>query len=233
MELQRALAIEEEEPELDRENITDVEELVSVCVGLVVVDQKTNIIRLVHHTTQEYFRQIRTQRFPNSRKIIAAACLTYLSFDVSAKKSKLENYQEGRHERFESHLQQNPFLEYAAHHWANHTRGDVKTEVADRMITLLMDECRVSNCYQVLLFTRKSPYFIYNDISKANEIHGIHLTALFGLKRYNIIVLRQRNGCRFERFLRPFAFNICVTTRTRKSCEITFGSRSCHRFNTI
>ena len=48
-----ALAVEPEEAELDRENIPDVEDLVSVCAGLVVVDQESAVIRLVHYTTQE------------------------------------------------------------------------------------------------------------------------------------------------------------------------------------
>lgn len=82
VELQQALAIEEGEPQLDHENIIEVAELISVCVGLVKIDQESGIIRLVHYTTQEYFRQIRMQRFPTAQKDIAAACLTYLSFDV-------------------------------------------------------------------------------------------------------------------------------------------------------
>ncbi|MCJ1263487.1 hypothetical protein MMC22_003357 [Lobaria immixta] len=108
VELQHALAIEEGEPELDQENITDVGELVSVCVGLVAIDQETNIIRLVHYTTQEYFRRICMQRFPDARKTIAVACLTYLSFDVFAKEDRLE-YDQQQH--FESRLQQTPFLD--------------------------------------------------------------------------------------------------------------------------
>ncbi|KAF1952741.1 hypothetical protein CC80DRAFT_393274, partial [Byssothecium circinans] len=47
-----ALAVENEEEELDLENITDVEDLVSVCAGLVVVDEESGVIRLVHYTTQ-------------------------------------------------------------------------------------------------------------------------------------------------------------------------------------
>ncbi|KAF2175448.1 hypothetical protein K469DRAFT_683923 [Zopfia rhizophila CBS 207.26] len=54
-----ALAVEPEEAEVDPENIPDVEDLVSVCAGLVVVDPESAIIRLVYYTTQEYFERIR------------------------------------------------------------------------------------------------------------------------------------------------------------------------------
>ncbi|KAF2809675.1 uncharacterized protein BDZ99DRAFT_33975 [Mytilinidion resinicola] len=54
-----ALAVEPDETKLDPENIPDVEDLLSVCAGLVVVDQESAVIRLVHYTTQEYFERIR------------------------------------------------------------------------------------------------------------------------------------------------------------------------------
>ncbi|CAN9193849.1 unnamed protein product [Alternaria alternata] len=52
-ELCCALAVEPGEAELDPENKPDVDDIVSVCAGLVVVDQESAIIRLVHYTTQE------------------------------------------------------------------------------------------------------------------------------------------------------------------------------------
>jgi hypothetical protein len=54
-ELQHALAVEVGKPELDEENLSKIEYMVSVCAGLVTVDEDSNIIRLVHYTTQEYF----------------------------------------------------------------------------------------------------------------------------------------------------------------------------------
>lgn len=56
-ELQHALAIETGETQLDEENITDISDVVSVCAGLVTIDEESNIIRLVHYTTQEFFER--------------------------------------------------------------------------------------------------------------------------------------------------------------------------------
>ena len=48
LELQHALAVEMEKSELDKENLPDIEYMVSVCAGLVAVDEESHIIRLVH-----------------------------------------------------------------------------------------------------------------------------------------------------------------------------------------
>jgi len=56
LELQHAIAVEIDEPELDEDNLPEIDDMVSVCAGLVTVDEKSNIIRLVHYTTQEIFR---------------------------------------------------------------------------------------------------------------------------------------------------------------------------------
>lgn len=52
IELQAALAVEIGEPEFDPETMPDLADMVSVCAGLVTVDEESDIIRLVHYTTQ-------------------------------------------------------------------------------------------------------------------------------------------------------------------------------------
>jgi hypothetical protein len=56
-ELQHALAVEAGESALNQENLPQIEDMVSVCAGLVTVDKKSGIIRLVHYTTQDYFER--------------------------------------------------------------------------------------------------------------------------------------------------------------------------------
>ena len=56
-ELRHALAVEPGTRSLDMRNLCPVEDMVSSCAGLVTIDQKSNIIRLVHYTTQEYFQR--------------------------------------------------------------------------------------------------------------------------------------------------------------------------------
>jgi hypothetical protein len=80
-ELQHALAVEVGEPEFDEDNLPQVEDMVSICAGLVTVDEESKIIRLVHYTAQEYFERTQEMWFPNIEANIATICLTYLSFN--------------------------------------------------------------------------------------------------------------------------------------------------------
>lgn len=81
-ELQHAIAVQIDTRELDRDNITDVGLMTSVCAGLVTVDKSSSIVRLVHYTAQEYFEKQWTSWFPDANTDIAVTCITYLSFDT-------------------------------------------------------------------------------------------------------------------------------------------------------
>jgi hypothetical protein len=86
-ELCHALAVEIEDDELNVDNIPDIDDIVSVCAGLVTVDEKSQIIRLVHYTTQEYTETARESWIPQAQYIIAATCITYLCFKPIPKRS--------------------------------------------------------------------------------------------------------------------------------------------------
>src|SRR6266536_2941540 len=47
----------------------------------VMVERESNLIRLVHHTAQEYFETQRNDKFPNGHREITNIYLTYLLFD--------------------------------------------------------------------------------------------------------------------------------------------------------
>lgn len=80
-EVQHALAIEPETSELDEDNLSDIDEIVGFCAGLVIIDEETQIIRLVHYTTQEYFRRNGDRLLASAQQDIAISCLTYLLYD--------------------------------------------------------------------------------------------------------------------------------------------------------
>jgi ankyrin repeat protein len=104
-ELQHALAVEVGESELDVDNFPHVEDMVSVCAGLVTVNEENNMILLVHDTTREYFEQPHTQEkwFPRGHAEITDACVAYLSLsglsqDVQSHFDRIdsENYYDDR-----------------------------------------------------------------------------------------------------------------------------------------
>ncbi|KAH7195011.1 hypothetical protein BKA60DRAFT_407727, partial [Fusarium oxysporum] len=109
IEFQHALATKKGKRTLDTGDLVPVEDIVSVCAGLVTMDKESDIIRLAHYTTQQYFNDKRNELFPDMEYNILITCLTYLSFDV---------FESGfcrTDEEFEERMWQNPFYSYSAH----------------------------------------------------------------------------------------------------------------------
>ncbi|KAF3310549.1 hypothetical protein TWF173_009435 [Orbilia oligospora] len=97
-ELQRAIAIELDETEIEEINrgvsryefnfnprdVPEIEDMISVCCGLITVDAQSDVVRLVHYTTQEYFERTGSVWFPQANGNIAATCIISMSLDVSS-----------------------------------------------------------------------------------------------------------------------------------------------------
>src|SRR5207247_4631931 len=101
---------------LDEDDLPQIEDMVSVCAGLVTVDEESGIIRLVHHTTQEYFDRTREKWFPDAEENITKICVSYLSFTT---------FDSGfcqTDDDFEDRLRSNQLYNYAAHNWGHHAR---------------------------------------------------------------------------------------------------------------
>jgi hypothetical protein len=116
-ELHHALAVEPSDSELGEDNLPQIEDMVSVCAGLVTIDEKSGIIRLVHYTTQEYFERTQKDWFPNAKADIARSCVTYMSFDMFESGFCVTG------ETFEKRLLVNPLYSYAAANWGYHVRA--------------------------------------------------------------------------------------------------------------
>ena len=177
-ELQEALAVEEGTQEIDESNIVDPELITSVCAGLVVLDQASSVIRLVHFSTQEYFKRIRFARFPAAQIHIGKICLTYLSFQDFATSTHNFDYQ-----TIWLRTQKHPLLRYAAEHWGEHVRGGSEKDLQSQVLGFLNDERKLLSAVQVLrLATSMRP---------PRLIPRLHLAAHFGLENTVDILLRQ------------------------------------------
>jgi hypothetical protein len=75
-ELQHALAVELDDKATDEEALLDETRMISVCAGILTIDHESDIIRLVHYTTEEYFERKRLGKFPPGQTSIAMTCLT-------------------------------------------------------------------------------------------------------------------------------------------------------------
>ncbi|WQF89332.1 Putative NACHT nucleoside triphosphatase, P-loop containing nucleoside triphosphate hydrolase [Colletotrichum destructivum] len=80
-QLQEAMVIRPKDTEFDQEAVADIDDILSVCEGLVVVDGEADIVRLHHYAAQEYFERTREKHFPDGEFEISGTCATYLSLE--------------------------------------------------------------------------------------------------------------------------------------------------------
>lgn len=167
-QVQHALGVEIGSFALDKENLPDVECLISACAGLVAFDEHSHVIRLVHYTTKQYFEQTWTRWFPNAHAEIAQICITYLSFDVFETGSCQTD------DGFDRRLKDNPLYKYAAFSWDYHAR--LQPVEGNLLCNFLEDGPKVSACLQVLM--------TFNLVCEADEVSkrntGLHLAAYLG-----------------------------------------------------
>lgn len=60
-ELQQALATRPGDSDFNKEGITLIRDLVSICARLVTVNKQSSIAQLVHYTTQQYFHRTKAR----------------------------------------------------------------------------------------------------------------------------------------------------------------------------
>ena len=191
-ELQHAWAVRDSEDELDKDSLPEVEDMISVCAGLVTVDHDGGIIRLVHYTTQEYFEQTLDASFPNVHFEMARTCVAYLSFSTFSSGAK--HY---------PRLQADPLISYAARNWGHHARE--AAYVPDEVLDFLQKRNNTAAAYEVLLgyneMTRalaKLRFHIFGEHRnlKASRggARGLHLAAYFGLESTTMQLLAAGYG---------------------------------------
>lgn len=81
VEMQNALAVEPDDTCLDDDGIPNRDLLVSVCAGIVMINDNSDTISFVYYTAQEYFQRSGQRLLNHANRDIAATCLTYLHFD--------------------------------------------------------------------------------------------------------------------------------------------------------
>ncbi|PLN76154.1 ankyrin [Aspergillus taichungensis] len=185
LEIQHALAVEIGESEFDDTNIIDIEQLVSVCIGLVMVDRESNSLKFVHYTTKEYLERKLLQWFPDVHRIIALTCLTYVSLNV------FDHGPCDNQEALDGRLTSYPFYKYSAQNWGHHFQeqdgaesmameflaSESKVQGSSQVIFGFSDDTRSKG--QMSFFTnwKRHPIVIREPLTAA------HLAAYFGLTR--------------------------------------------------
>lgn len=172
-ELQHALAVEIGDTELDMDGIVDTDRMVSVTAGLVTIDKESNIIRLVHYTTQEYFDQTWMQWFPNAHVEITKICITYLSFKI------FDGQTWEKWTGFDERKRSNVFYRYAAKYWANHARHA---------------SVFIKEVYDFLHFREKMPWSNKSYLAIApHNMPALHVAAYLGLLEPTSMLLQTQH----------------------------------------
>jgi hypothetical protein len=141
-ELRHALSIEyihenDRPRKLDSDRFFRPKHLVEVCVGLVVLEDESGIIRFIHKTAQEYVTRPENEEryFGDAQLQLAKICLTYLLFDDFSRDNC------NSEDQFIQCLQKFALLDYAAKYWYKHAKtADEKFPLATLAIQLLDEE---------------------------------------------------------------------------------------------
>ncbi|KAF4775025.1 ankyrin repeat protein [Colletotrichum scovillei] len=199
MELQHALAVERGTTELDEDNIPELEDVVSACAGLVTIDEESQIIRLVHYTTQEYFERTKGRWMPEAQRLLSTSCVAYLSYDrfkftfeehlerihLDAKEkaeiSRSRGYQFSEMVN-ELVISENPLYDYAACNWGYHAKYIYPPD--QETLSFLTDRgYNRSSSFHLPLDKSKFAFKLFYWRPPPRDVCGIHLAAYFGLIR--------------------------------------------------
>lgn len=181
--LQHALAVEIGETELDADNMSQIEYIISACAGLVTVDTQSKVIRLAHYTTQNYFERTRSHWFSNVETNIATVCITYISFDV------FDNGPCHTDADLKERLQYYPFYAYAARNWGHHARGATGLALYKQLLDFANSDRHMQASAQILFSSYVCPSPVATENKDTARVTGLHLMCYFGLEEHFRVVL--------------------------------------------
>ena len=175
LELRHALAVEIDRSDLDDENLIETEDLLSGCAGLVVIDDESGIIRLVHYTAQEYFQRLLPLWNPDAHPEIVKICIAYLSFDVFAVGPTVSGLV------MDERIQGNLLLSYAATYWSYHYRH-TSDQGLDRSVLHFFEKTLNLQCVSEIYMSSVSECSLASDTA-------LHAAALYGLPEIAALLL--------------------------------------------
>ncbi|OCL09887.1 hypothetical protein AOQ84DRAFT_270304, partial [Glonium stellatum] len=183
LELQHALAVAPGMATLNEENIPDIDGLLSVCAGWVIVNE-TNRVHFAHYTAREYFKRTWTSWLPSAQADIAKICITYLSLNTF--ESGLCSTGTG----FQNRLRLCPLYVYAARHWGHHAHADSRG-VEELIMNFLQSNTKTAAASQAMLAPETC---LSSSQPVLRRVRGVHLLAYFGLR--DMLALRGMRQAR-------------------------------------
>ncbi|KIW65253.1 hypothetical protein PV04_07527 [Phialophora macrospora] len=185
-ELLNALAVEIGKSALDEDNIPTIGYITTACAPLITVDAESNIVRLVHYTTQEYFERKKNDWFENAQIDITRICITYLSF------SAFESGFCPSEAEFEDRLEANKLYDYAAQNWAHHASVALALGLdTQEVVDFLEDERKLEAWSQALMISQYELSRMSSQLVPM-QLTALHLAGYFGI--YDVAVALLERG---------------------------------------
>ena len=173
-ELQCALATDLITPKIDSDDITEKEDLISACAGLVVVDEASDKVRLAHYTVQVYLESTLHQWLPDAQCDIAAVCANIIAYFGTSMREHRDVQLTG----FETSAPL--FLAYACSYGGRHARKAPKT--SDALISYL-EACPFKD-----IVPKSMKAF---SLRRQKAQPGLHVCAEYGLDNAIAILLQR------------------------------------------
>ncbi|KAI1420286.1 ankyrin, partial [Xylaria sp. FL1777] len=180
--LAHAITVEENDEDVDELALPDVRHLASMCAGLIAIDP-SGFVRLAHETIGDYIAKTGLKQLKSGHAMLAEVCLIYLNFSVfsSGACSGPE-----REKMIQARQSKYPFFRYATIHWGIHTRlahahvaPSHKTDVIAQLAQKLM--FKHENVAAAAQFMWLDDIEASSGWDAEENVHGLHLSAYFGL----------------------------------------------------
>ncbi|KAE8155002.1 hypothetical protein BDV25DRAFT_170327 [Aspergillus avenaceus] len=165
--LRYALAVEIGDTKFDPRGLRDISLILGSCRGLVTWDEKSDVVRLVHYTAQEYFLSNRSW-FKDPHLMLAQVGMTYLSVESLSTVLKVECVTETW-----------PLFQYVARHWGHHAR-ESQAGAHPCFLEFLRKLDHYSDCHNI--FEGKTFRLRGKETYTPTARSGLHLAAMFGLE---------------------------------------------------
>ena len=188
-EMQCALAIRPGDLTLDEDGEPDIDLLISMCAGIVLIEKSTETITLVHYTAQEFLLNSPNQLREGWQLGLAETCITHLLF------SDFESGPDTNDTDLEDKLVTYPLLRYAARYWSTHVRKcttSMSSGTIDTTLDLLQQQPRVELIYQI----SQIPEFTLPGYSQifTKGANGLCLASSLGLVDIVSAILSKEEG---------------------------------------
>jgi GTPase SAR1 family protein len=128
----------------DKEDAVGKDIIVSVCLGLITIQQESDEVRLVHLTLQSYLEHAFAHRWPDARVDVARTCLACItSSDLISGPCRTDKEMTAR-------LVQHPFLGYVGRYWGRHVHESATSIDSQTILEIVTPDTTRQSVVQIM-----------------------------------------------------------------------------------